>query len=56
MDKMFIVYEDYLPDGLTVDRLIQLAENKSIPFTKENLMKIIDFEKLEKEFGERFYE
>ena len=53
---MFIIYEDYLPDGLTIEKLIQLAENRPAPLTKENLMKIIDFGKLDKDFGEQMYE
>jgi len=41
--KFFIIYKDYLPEGLTWEKLEQLAEaKKAKPLTKETLAEIVD--------------
>ena len=46
MDKIFIEYKDYLPEGWTFERLEQLLESKAVPLTKEALAQIISEEAL----------
>ena len=41
MDKLFIVNEDYLPDGWTFERLEKLLESKPVKLTKEALAEIV---------------
>ena len=47
----FIIHRDYLPKGLTIDRLIQLAEQKR---AKENppLSSIVDLDEFKKKYEE----
>ena len=39
--KEFLKYEDYLPDGLTFEKLLALVNEKPKELTLENLKKII---------------
>ena len=41
MDKLFIIHEDYLPEGWTFERIEKLLESKPIKLTKEALAEII---------------
>ena len=53
MDKMFIIYEDYLPDGWTVERLEKAVKNKAATaFTKESIEEVVDMDKLNEELRE----
>ena len=45
MDKVFIEYKDYLPEGWTFEKLEQLIEAKKLkPLTKEALSEIVSEE------------
>ena len=40
--KFFVVYKDYLPEGITWEMLEKADEEKPVPLTRENLAKIVD--------------
>lgn len=43
MARIEIVWEDYLPDGITFDDINKAFDKKeALPLTKENLAKVVD--------------